>query len=70
MQNKVLKIYLNIFGFIVFLTSALFVYGIIDKLELPSGVISIIVNYGYLIIHILSFGAMLHYSDELLINKK
>lgn len=72
MNNKILKIYLTIFILITFFTSALFIYEQINKLNLPKGIISIVINYGYFLIHLSSFIAMLYYGKEFFvsINKK
>ena len=72
MKNKILKVYLTIFTFIIFLVSAIFIYEQIDKLNLPKGIISAIVNYGYFLVHLSSFAAMLYYGKESFVsmNKK
>ena len=64
MKTKILKIYLTVFTFIVFFTSAAFVYEQINKIELPKGIVSAIVNYGYFLIHLSSFLAMLYFGKE------
>ena len=64
MKNKILKMYLTIFTFIIFITSAIFIYEQINKLHLPKGIISAIVNYGYFLLHLSSFTAMLYYGKE------
>ena len=72
MKKKVLEVYLTIFGLIIFVTSAIFIYEQINKLNLPKGAISAIVNYGYFLIHLVSFSAMLYYGKESFVhsNKK
>lgn len=72
MKNKFLKAYLIIFGAMVFITSAMFMYEQINKFNLPKGFIYAIVTYGYLIIHLTSFSLMLYYGKESFIsdNKK
>ena len=72
MKNKFIKIYLITFELMVFITSALFVYEQINKVNLPKGFISAIVNYGYFLIHLTSFSAMLYYGKEsfISVNKK
>ena len=64
-MNKFFKIYLLIFSFIIFVTSAIYIFQLIDALHLPKGIVSALVNYGYLLIHIFSFISMLHYGNEL-----
>lgn len=65
MKNRILKIYLTVFVFIIFLTSAFYIYEQINKINLPKGIISTIVNYSYFLIHLSSFAAMLYYGKEL-----
>ncbi len=65
MKKKILKIYLSVFLLVIFVTSAIPIYQLIAKLNLPKGIISAVVNYGYFLIHGGSFFAMLHYSKEL-----
>lgn len=63
-KKKLLKIYLNIFSVLCFFSSALFVYDLIAKLNLPRGIASSIVNYGYFLVHIFSYIGMLHYFHD------
>lgn len=69
MKKKILKIYLSIFLIFVFIASAFPVYDLIAKLNLPSGIISAIVNYGYFIVHVASFIAMFHFKDLIITTK-
>lgn len=68
MKNKILKIYLTVFMLISFFASALFAYEQISKLNLPKGLISVIVNYGYFLIHLSSFSAMLYYGKDFFVS--
>ena len=68
MNNKILKVYLAIFMFVIFLTSIIFIYEQINKLNLPKGIISNFVRYGYFLIHLSSFSAMLYYGKEFLVS--
>lgn len=70
MKDKLLTLYLGVFLLFVFISSAMFMYELIAKLNLPSGIISIIVNYGYFLVHIASFVAMFHYKDKLIKTEK
>lgn len=65
-DKKLLKVYLSCFSFISFFCSLLYISEIIDKLNLPKGIISAVVNYLYLIVHGMSFLGMLFYGKELL----
>ena len=64
MKNKFLKVYMGIYMLVVFISSATYIDGLIYKLNLPDGVISAIVHYGFLLLHICSFCLMLYYSKE------
>lgn len=70
MKKKILEVYLTIFGLTIFVTSAIFIYEQINKLNLPKGIISAIVNYGYFLIHLVSFSSMLYYGKESFISKE
>lgn len=70
MKDKLLTTYLYAFFLFVFISSAICSYELIGKLNIPSGIISAIVNYGYFIIHIASFVALFHYKDKLIKTEK
>lgn len=72
-KSKLLKIYLNIFSFVVLISSCVavwsFVSGLLDKWGV-TGLTYNLLLYGYEIIHIVSFTLMLAYSHLLLTTKK
>lgn len=52
-------IYINVFGVLLFFASFLFmdglIYDFIDYFNIPKGIFSALIHYGYLLFHIISF---------------
>lgn len=69
MKEKLLTFYLSAFLLFTFVSSALFMYDIIAKLNLPD-IIHKIVCYGYFLIHIASFVGMFLYADKFIKTEK
>lgn len=65
-KGKWFKAYVNCFAVLVYITSLLFMSGLIDKLNLPKGILSALVEYGYYLLHTVSFGALMFYGKEIL----
>lgn len=59
MKSKFLTVYVSLFSLFVFFSSAIVAYDLIAMLNLPKGIISALVNYGYFLIHLGSFSFML-----------
>lgn len=70
MKDKLLTLYINVFLIFTFFSSAFYVYDWLNKLNIPSGILHIIIYYGYFLLHIASFIAMFHYKDKLITTKK
>ena len=64
MKNKFFKVYMGIYMLVVFISSAAYIDGLIYKLNLPDGVLSAIVHYGGLLLHLCSFCFMLYRSED------
>jgi hypothetical protein len=65
MKDKLIIAYLRLFEIVVFFSSAIFMYQLLDKIPLPEGIIYAVVHYGYLLIHLGSFLAMLYHGRKL-----
>ena len=65
-MKKWFKIYINAFSFFIYITSLLFTIGLIDKLDLPKGLFSSLVDYGYSMFHTGSYVALMYYGKETL----
>lgn len=70
MKEKLITLYVSLFTIFVFFASTFCAYDLIDMLNLPEGIISAIINYGYLLVHIVSFIAMFHFKDKLIKTEK
>lgn len=61
MKGKLFTYYVYLFTLFTFFSSAICVYELLDKLNIPSGILHAIVYYGYFLVHIASFVAMIYY---------
>jgi len=61
-KKKFLETYLNLYEIFVFIISFFYLDSLIFKLDLPKGIVSALVHFALLLIHIGSFVAMKHHN--------